>query len=107
LLNNCFSVNSVDTCFEFINVVGFVGIAKMGGSSKRKVTGEVGVTTDMTIDGAVDLGLQSCLGPGRTTVDELLLESPSQKARSMLLAQSDNPIEIAVVTPMKPFKSFS
>jgi hypothetical protein len=48
----------------------------------------------MTIAGEVKLGLQSCLGTGRTSVnlgaiDELLLESPSQKARSMPLAQSD------------------
>jgi hypothetical protein len=76
-----------------IKVVGLLGIANMGGSSKRKVTGEVGVTTDMTIAGEVELGLQSCLGPGGTSVnlgaiDELLLESPSQKARSMPLAHS-------------------
>lgn len=94
------------TCFEFINVEGFVGIAKMAGSSKRKVTGEVGVTTATAIASEADLGAQSCFGPGRTTDDELLLESPSQKARSIPLAQSDNPIEIAVVSPMKPSKSF-
>jgi hypothetical protein len=68
-----------------IKVVGLLGIASMDGSSKHKVTGEAGVTTDMTVAGEVELGLQSCLRPGRTSVnhgaiDELLLKSPSPES---------------------------